>query len=84
MTMDGGVMKMRPVAGGLEIKPGEKVELKPDGFHLMFKSLKQPLMSCPASIFERSSTSLISPSRCRPLACRRSSTTREDGLEHEL
>src|SRR5438552_7873552 len=23
MTMDGGVMKMRPVAGGLEIKPGE-------------------------------------------------------------
>jgi copper(I)-binding protein len=29
MTMDGGVMKMRPVEGGLEIKPGETVTLKP-------------------------------------------------------
>jgi copper(I)-binding protein len=43
MTMDQGVMKMRPVAGGLEIKPGETVELKPDGYHLMFVGLKQPL-----------------------------------------
>jgi copper(I)-binding protein len=43
MTMDQGVMKMRPVAGGLEIKPGETVELKPDGLHLMFIDLKQPL-----------------------------------------
>ena len=43
MTMDQGVMKMRPVAGGVEIKPGETVELKPDGMHLMFVGLKQPL-----------------------------------------
>jgi periplasmic copper chaperone A len=43
MTMDQGVMKMRPVAGGVEIKPGETVELKPDGYHLMFIDLKQPL-----------------------------------------
>jgi periplasmic copper chaperone A len=43
MTMDQGIMKMRPVAGGIEIKPGETVELKPDGFHLMFGGLKQPL-----------------------------------------
>ena len=43
MTMDQGVMKMRPVAGGVEIKPGETVELKPDGMHLMFIDLKQPL-----------------------------------------
>jgi copper(I)-binding protein len=28
MTMDGGVMKMRPVEGGLEIKPGETVTAK--------------------------------------------------------
>jgi hypothetical protein len=34
---------MRPVAGGVEIKPGETVELKPDGYHLMFIDLKQPL-----------------------------------------
>jgi len=43
MTMDGGVMKMRPVAGGLEIKPGETVELKPGSFHIMLTGLKQPL-----------------------------------------
>ena len=43
MATDNGVMKMRPVAGGVEIKPGETVELKPDGMHLMFVDLKQPL-----------------------------------------
>jgi hypothetical protein len=43
MTMDGGVMKMREVQGGLEIKPGETVELAPSGLHLMFVDLKQPL-----------------------------------------
>jgi periplasmic copper chaperone A len=43
MTMDQGVMKMRPVAGGVEIKPGETIELKPDGYHLMFMDLRQPL-----------------------------------------
>jgi copper(I)-binding protein len=43
MTMDGGVMKMRPVEGGLEIKPGESVALKPGGYHMMFLDLKHPL-----------------------------------------
>src|SRR6202035_5648938 len=36
MSMDNGVMKMRPVQGGLEIKPGETVEFKPGSFHVMF------------------------------------------------
>lgn len=39
MSHEGGVMKMRPVEGGLEIKPGETVELKPGGYHLMFMDL---------------------------------------------
>lgn len=43
MSMKGGVMQMRPVTGGIEIKPGETVELKPGSFHLMFLDLKQPL-----------------------------------------
>jgi len=43
MTMENGVMKMRPVEGGLEIKPGETFTLKPSGFHVMFVNLKQPL-----------------------------------------
>ena len=43
MTMENGVMKMRPVEGGLEIKPGETVTLKPGGFHVMLVNLKHPL-----------------------------------------
>lgn len=43
MSMEGGVMKMRPVEGGLEIKPGESVALKPGGNHMMFLALKHPL-----------------------------------------
>jgi len=60
MTMEGGVMKMRPVEGGLEIKPGESVTLKPGGDHVMFRDLKQPLVqgqSVKATLkFERAGT----------------------------
>ena len=42
MGMDNGVMKMRPVTKGLEIKPGQTIELKPGGYHLMFVGLKSP------------------------------------------
>jgi copper(I)-binding protein len=43
MKMENGIAKMRPVKGGLEIKPGETVELKPGSFHVMFVGLKKPL-----------------------------------------
>jgi periplasmic copper chaperone A len=43
MSMDKGVMKMRPVPDGIEIKPGETVELKPNSFHIMMMDLKQPI-----------------------------------------
>ena len=43
MSMDNGVMKMRPVEGGMEIKPGETVTLKPGSDHLMLTQLKHPL-----------------------------------------
>jgi copper(I)-binding protein len=43
MSMSDGVMKMRPLPNGLEIKPGETVELKSGGYHLMFMDLKEPL-----------------------------------------
>ena len=36
-------MKMRPVEGGLEIRPGETVTLKPGSDHLMLTQLKHPL-----------------------------------------
>ena len=43
MKMQGTVMQMRPLPAGLEIKPGETVELKPGSFHLMFMGLKEPV-----------------------------------------
>ena len=44
MAMSDGVMQMRHLPKGLEIKPGETVELKPGSFHVMFMDLKQPLV----------------------------------------
>jgi periplasmic copper chaperone A len=44
MSHEGGVMKMRHRPKGLEIKPGETVELKPGSFHVMFLDLSQPLV----------------------------------------
>lgn len=43
MSMANGVMTMRQLPGGLEIKPGGTVELKPGGFHIMFVNLKRQL-----------------------------------------
>lgn len=43
MKMENGVMKMRELANGLEIKPGQTVKLDPTGYHLMFMGLKQAL-----------------------------------------
>lgn len=43
MAMDNGIMKMRPVEGGLEIKPGQTVTLKPGANHIMLEGLKAPL-----------------------------------------
>ena len=43
MKMEGDVMKMRAVQGGLELPPGRTVELKPSGYHVMLMNLKQPI-----------------------------------------
>lgn len=42
MKMEGNVMKMRALEKGLEIKPGETVELKPGGYHVMFIDITAP------------------------------------------
>jgi copper(I)-binding protein len=43
MSMTDGVMRMRPVKDGIELKPGQTVEFKPSSFHLMMLDLKQQL-----------------------------------------
>jgi hypothetical protein len=42
MKMEGNVMRMRPLEGPLEIKPGETVTLAPGGLHMMMMGLKAP------------------------------------------
>lgn len=39
MSMNDGVMRMKQLEAGLEIAPGQTVELKPGSFHLMFMGL---------------------------------------------
>jgi len=43
-TVD-GVMNMRPLPSGLEIKAGETVVLKPGSFHIMMMGLSKPLVA---------------------------------------
>ena len=43
MSMDGGVMKMRELANGLEIPAGKTVELKPGSYHVMLQNLSRQL-----------------------------------------
>ncbi len=44
MTMDGDVMRMREV-DAIDVPAGQKVELKPGGYHLMLMGLKRPLQA---------------------------------------
>jgi copper(I)-binding protein len=44
MKMNGDVMQMRAVQGGLELPAGKAVELKPGGYHVMLMDLKTPLV----------------------------------------
>ena len=43
MKMDGDIMKMRAVSGGLELPAGKTVELRPGGYHVMLMDLKAAL-----------------------------------------
>ena len=43
MSMDGGIMRMRPLPEGVAVPAGGAVTLRPGGVHLMFMGLKAPL-----------------------------------------
>jgi copper(I)-binding protein len=43
MKVENGVMEMRPLTKGLEIKPGETVKLEPGGYHVMFMGMTTSL-----------------------------------------
>jgi copper(I)-binding protein len=44
MKMDGSVMRMREIEGGLVLPAGQTVTLKPGGFHVMFTQLRAPFV----------------------------------------
>lgn len=44
MSMVGDVMRMRALDAGLDLPPGEAVELKPGGYHVMVLGLKRVLV----------------------------------------
>ena len=43
MKMESDIMKMKAVAGGLDLPAGKSVELKPGGYHVMLMDLKAAL-----------------------------------------
>jgi periplasmic copper chaperone A len=62
MTMEGGVMTMRPLSG-IDLAAGRRITLKPGGAHVMLVGLKQPLrpgQSFPLTLyFEKSGASEV-------------------------
>ena len=44
MSMEGTVMKMRPLPSGVDIAPGATVTMAPSGIHMMFEHLTQPFV----------------------------------------
>jgi periplasmic copper chaperone A len=73
MSMQGDVARMRALEQGLVIKPGETVELKPGGNHLMFMDLKRPLKEGETAkgtlVFEKAGTVAVDYA-VRPLGSR--------------
>lgn len=58
-----GVASMRPLEGGLEIRAGETVELKPGATHIMLVNLKGPLKAgmrfSGTLVFEKAGTAQV-------------------------
>ncbi len=85
MSMSGDVMKMRRLAKGLEIKPGESVELKPSSYHIMFMGLARPLKVDETVkgtlVFERAGTVAIEYS-VRPIGAQPAGGGQSGGHKH--
>lgn len=79
MTMQGDVMKMQELAGGIPLPAGATVTLAPGGLHLMFMQLNQPFVegeSVPVTLtFEKAGTVEITLSVGSPAA-------RDAGMDH--
>jgi periplasmic copper chaperone A len=85
MSMTDGVMKMRQLENGLEIKPGQTVELKPGSFHVMMIGLKQPMKDGDkikgTLVFERAGTIDVDY-KIEPIGTRSSAGPHHDHTVH--
>ena len=45
MKLAEGIMRMRPVAGGILVPPGQAVQLAPGGYHIMLIGPKKPFVA---------------------------------------
>ncbi len=85
MSMIDNVMRMRQLAKGLEIKPGQTVELKPSSYHLMFfdldRSLKADDVVKGTLRFERAGTVAVE-FRVAPLGAQPSGQKQDGGHKH--
>jgi len=85
MAMSGDVMKMRRLANGLEIKPGQTVELKPSSYHIMLMGLSQPLKVDETIkgtlVFERAGTVQIEY-KVRPIGAQPAGGASSGGHKH--
>jgi periplasmic copper chaperone A len=85
MSMTDGVMKMRQLDKGLEIKPGQTVELKPGSFHVMLIGLKQPMKDGDkikgTVVFERAGTIEVDY-KIEPMGTRSSGGAHHDHTGH--
>jgi copper(I)-binding protein len=88
MSVQNNIMKMRQLDAGLEIGPGETVELKPGSYHIMMVALKQPLQAGQsvkgALKFEKAGTVEVS-FKVEPLGAKMDQAKNAgDGSEHEM
>lgn len=68
--MEGNIMRMRAVEGGLDLPAGKPVTLAPDGYHIMLEGLKAPLkpgQSVPIRLTFRNAPPLDVQAQVRPI-----------------
>ncbi len=88
MKMDGGVMKMRAIPGGLDLPAGKAVELKPGGYHVMLMDLKEPMEKnaiVPVTLVVKDTKGAENqvPLKVKVLTAAPNGTAPGDGMQHK-
>ena len=85
MTMEGNVMRMRELTGGLRLPAGQAVALAPGGLHVMLVDLKQPLAAgqvIPVQLRFEHAPQVDLQVRVAPVGAQRPGGMAMPGMEH--